>query len=119
MDIASPALETPNSQTRELVLLQFLHGTAALCIGWISQWIWKVHPIFSIAMLEPAPKGEEPYHRYKEEGQQPVVDNEDPIVKIDVLLRNSLIGRLCVAGSVVQGRRNQWSSTWSNGKIGA
>ena len=43
--------------------------------------VWKVHPVFSVAMLEPAPKGEDPYGRPREEGQKPIVDKDDPSVK--------------------------------------
>ena len=40
--------------------------------------IWKVHPVISVAMLEPAPKDSDPYQRPRDQGQDPVVDNEDP-----------------------------------------
>ena len=43
--------------------------------------IWKVHPVISVAMLEPAPKGEDPYRRPREEGQAPVFDHEEPAIK--------------------------------------
>ena len=33
--------------------------------------IWKVYPVMSVAMLESAPKGEDPYNRHREEGQAP------------------------------------------------
>lgn len=42
--------------------------------------IWKIHPVISVAMLEPAPKEYDPYHRSRPEGQ-PVTDMEDPDVK--------------------------------------
>ena len=40
--------------------------------------IWKVHPVISVAMLEPASKDFDPYQRPRDQGQNPVVDNEDP-----------------------------------------
>ena len=35
----------------------------------------------SVTMLEPAPKGEDPYNRHREEGQAPVFNQEEPQVK--------------------------------------
>ncbi len=43
--------------------------------------LWKIHPVISVAMLEPASKGEDPYRRPREEGQESVTDEEDPSVK--------------------------------------
>ena len=43
--------------------------------------IWKVHSIFSVAMLEPALKGQDPYRRPWEEGQEPISDENDPTIK--------------------------------------
>ena len=40
--------------------------------------IWKVHPVFSIAMLEPAPKEADRYHRPREEGQEPIINDIVP-----------------------------------------
>ena len=36
------------------------------------------HPVISVAMLEPASKDFDPYQRPRDQGQNPVVDNEDP-----------------------------------------
>jgi hypothetical protein len=40
---------------------------------------WKIHPVVSIAQLEPAPKSQDPYGREPIEGQEPVhdVDGDD------------------------------------------
>lgn len=43
--------------------------------------IWKAYPVISIAMLEPAPKEDDPYHRPRQEGQPPITDEEHPEVK--------------------------------------
>jgi len=36
----------------------------------------SIQPVVSVAALEPAPKGEDPYHGPRETGQDPVFDND-------------------------------------------
>ena len=30
--------------------------------------LWKIHPVISVTMLKPAPKGEDPYYRPRDDG---------------------------------------------------
>ena len=54
--------------------------------------IWRIHPVISIAMLEPAPKEEDPYQRPRQEGQPPVTD--DPEVMTPAELNDYRIDQL-------------------------
>lgn len=36
----------------------------------------SIHPVISVASLEPAPKGKDPYDRGRDNEQPPVVDND-------------------------------------------
>lgn len=36
----------------------------------------SIHPVFSVASLEPAPKGQDPYGRKRDDGRPTVVDND-------------------------------------------
>ena len=36
----------------------------------------SIHPVVSVAALEPAPREEDPYHRPREIGQDPIIDND-------------------------------------------
>lgn len=55
---------------------------------------WRVHPVVSIAQLEPAPKGEDPYLRATQELPPAlVVDGESDHYKVEALLGRRQGGR--------------------------
>ena len=74
----------------------------------------EVHPVRSIAMLEPAPKESDPYQRPREQGQEPVVNSKDPTRK-NMRSKSFLISGESANEDAEKGL--QWNTS-SNGRTG-
>lgn len=44
---------------------------------------WKINPVISVTMLEPAPPGEDPYHRARDNDQAPPLEQHDDGTRTD------------------------------------
>ena len=93
-----PGLENPKLSSQRAGPFKILERIGNLAYKLELPPIWKAHPVISIAMLEPAPKGSDPYHRPREEGQDPIEDNErededqdSKIYEIEILLDRRVV----------------------------
>lgn len=76
-----PGLENSNLSNQRAGPFKVLRKIGNLAYELEFPAIWKIHPVISIAILEPAPRESDLYQRPREFGQEPVFDNAEPEVK--------------------------------------
>lgn len=92
-----PGLDDAKPADQRAGLFKILDKVGSLAYKLDLPASWRIHPVISVAVLKPAPRGNDPYDRPQKEGQEVILDNNDPIVtetyETEKLLDKRITGR--------------------------